>query len=85
MSKEVFDGLAFDIHGVVASEDEWQGTPCWQDYYQRAKALEILPAGWSDTYYRNWLYHREGLPGLTIMSNRCQFRWMCWSQKSVCW
>jgi amino acid adenylation domain-containing protein len=62
MSKEVFDGLAFDIHGFVDDTDnKTELNTRWQDYYYQARQMGILPAGWSDDYYRRWLLHREGL------------------------
>ncbi|CAM3907686.1 Dimodular nonribosomal peptide synthase [Vibrio aerogenes CECT 7868] len=62
MSQEVFDGLAFDIHGFVDNDDQDSASEKrWQDYYYQARQMGILPSGWTDDYYRRWLLHREGL------------------------
>lgn len=61
MSKEVFDGLAADILSLnqeVTAEDPNLN---WYDYYLEASAMGMLPSGWSEHYYRQWLLHREGI------------------------
>ncbi|MBF9000419.1 non-ribosomal peptide synthetase [Vibrio nitrifigilis] len=61
MSKEVFDGLAADILSLNEDNTPEDNDKTWFDYYLMAAEMGILPSGWSEHYYRQWLLHREGI------------------------
>lgn len=61
MSKEVFDGLAADILSLNQELTPEDPSISWYDYYREASAMGMLPSGWSEQYYRQWLLHREGI------------------------
>ncbi|ASA55725.1 non-ribosomal peptide synthetase [Vibrio gazogenes] len=61
MSKEIYDGLAYDIYGLAESESTLEEGMTWKDHYRMAKDMGMLPAGWTDTYFMNWMLHREAL------------------------
>ncbi|MDW6002522.1 non-ribosomal peptide synthetase [Vibrio mangrovi] len=61
MSKEIYDGLAYDIYGLAEAESTLEDGMTWKDHYRMAKDMGMLPAGWTDTYFMNWMLHREAL------------------------
>jgi amino acid adenylation domain-containing protein len=61
MSKEIYDGLAYDVYGLAETESTLEEGMSWKDHYRMARDMGMLPAGWTDTYFMNWMMHREAL------------------------